>query len=570
MKWELAEQREVKKALALSEKLDMPSIVSQILVNRGMDKQEDIECFFNPTLERLTDPFLLPNIDIAVERILRALRNKERMVIFGDYDVDGLTATALMYSVLSGFGAEVDWFLPDRLEDGYGLNKSGIDDANEWGAKLIVSVDCGITGIEEVAYAKELGIDSVITDHHEPGHELPDAYAVVDPKLLDVDTKNRELAGVGVAFKLCQALFEKIGIDKADLYNHLDLVGLGTIADIVPLVGENRILAKYGLRTLEATQKPGLKELLRITGLWGNELSSWHVVFVLAPRLNAVGRIGDPALAFKLLTTHDRAEARDYAKQLDSQNEKRKMIDTKIFDEAIEMVNQHVDLSNDRAIVLDSDEWHTGVIGIVASRLVEKFHRPSIMISTQDGDGKGSARSINHFHILDAIKDSEDILVKYGGHKYAAGLSIKPEQIPTFRQQFNKYTAEHLQAKDMVPRQHIDAEVFSEEISMTLMKWLEKFSPYGPNNQRPVFALKNAEIAGYPQIVGKSHLKMQVKIKNGKRCDVIGFNMAKYHKKIIETKESVNLAFVMEMNHYYGYPKLQLRLKDLKIGEWIE
>ena len=566
MKWELAQQRDLKRAMALSESLDIPSVIAQVLVNRGIDTESEIKEFFNPSLDCLSDPFEIPNMDKAVARIITALRAREHIVIFGDYDVDGLTATALLYSVLSGFGADVSWFIPDRLEEGYGLSKEGIDNAKRRGASLFISVDCGITGIEEVAYATTQGIDSIITDHHEPADVLPAATAVVDPKLIPNDSDIRDLAGVGVAFKVCQGLYEEIGVSKQDLYTHLDIVGLGTIADIVPLSGENRALAKFGLRTLEATQKPGLKELLRITGLWGSELSSWHVVFVLAPRLNAVGRIGNPGLAFKLLTTHDVSESKEYAKNLDTENEKRKQLDERIFNEAIEMVEKVVDLKNDRSIVLDSSEWHTGVIGIVASRLVERFNRPSIMISTQEGVGKGSARSIQDFHILDAIKASEHLLIKYGGHKYAAGLSVRDNMINEFREEFNDYTRRHLSEEDLVPKLELSVQIFAEEIDMSIIDWLDQFAPFGPANSRPVFLLEDVKIIGKPQYVGSDHLRMQIRCK--KPVDVIGFGMAKYRNLIEETDEPVHIAFVMERNHYYGFPKLQLRLKDIAIGDW--
>ncbi len=569
MKWELSEQKDHKLALLLAEKLDMPSIITQILINRGMRTEDDIKGFFHPSLDNLHNPLDIPGMDTAVERVVSALRDRERIIIFGDYDVDGLTSTALIYDVLTSFGGDVGWYLPDRLEEGYGLNREGIRKAREQNASLLISVDCGITGVEEVLYANSLGMDCVITDHPEPGHSIPKAYAVVDPKLITEDSDLRDLAGVGVAFKLAQALYEHIGVDKRELFSHLDLVGLGTIDDIVPLVGENRILAKFGLRTLEATQKPGLKELLRITNLWGSELSSWHVVFVLAPRLNAVGRIGDPSLAFKLLTTLDPVEAHENALMLDTQNEKRKELDERIFDEAIKMVERQVDLKREKAIVLDSSEWHTGVIGIVASRLVEKFNRPSIMISTQDGDGKGSARSINNFHILDAIKDSEMHLLKYGGHKYAAGLSIRPDQIADFRKRFYEYTSRHLTTEDLVPKIEIDAQVFPEEIDLDLMEWLNMFAPYGPGNMRPIFVLEDAQIVGFPQIVGSDHLRMQIRTKNRHTVDVIGFSMARFRKPIMETTDrAVNLCFVLETNSYYGYPKLQLRLRDIVVGDW--
>lgn len=567
MKWNLAEQNSPSLAREIARELEIPQVISQILVNRGIDNASDMKQFFYPSLDDLSDPMELEGIPKAVERIIKALAKREKIIIFGDYDVDGITATALLYLVMNRFGANALYYLPDRMDEGYGLSRSGIDLAADKGVSLLISVDCGITGIEEVEYAKTRGMDCIITDHHEPGENLPDAYALVDPKLSETSSVH-DLAGVGVAFKLAHALFEQLGESKTELYEHLDLVGLGTIADIVPLTGENRILAKFGLRQLESTKKPGLKSLLQVTGLWGNELYSWNVVFVLAPRLNAVGRIGSAESAFELLTTFDHTRAIQMARFLDEENKKRKKLDEQIFAEAIEMVEKTCDLENDRAIVLESDDWHVGVIGIVASRLVERYHRPTVLVSTSDGTGQGSARSIPTFHLLDAVKNSSDYLIKYGGHKYAAGLCIDPEQIVGFRDSFVKVANEQLTPEDMIPRLKLDAQLDAEEISMDLLNWLKLFSPYGPKNMRPVFLLEKAEIIRPTKIVGKNHLKFKV-INSKRGFDAIGFGMGDMKTKVDNAIEPVHLAFVVESNNYYGYPQVQLRLKDIKIGDWV-
>jgi len=566
MKWVLAERSDPALSSQLARELNIPTVISQVLVNRGLREINELKSFFYPSLSDLCDPFLLPDMEKAIDRILQALRNRERIVIFGDYDVDGLTSTSLLYLVLNRFGADVIWYLPDRLHEGYGLSSKGIDESLEKGATLLISVDCGITGIESVKYANSNGMDCIITDHHEPGKELPDAFAIVDPKLQSSDIPYRELAGVGVAYKLADALYEALNEDKAYLHEHLDLVGMGTIADIVPLTMENRILARFGLRTLESTTKSGIKALLQISGLWGNELSSWHVVFVLAPRINAVGRVGNPSLAFKLLTSRSHTESLEMVKKLEEENRQRKKLDEHMFEEALELAERTIQ-PGDKALVLSSDTWHLGVIGIVASRLVERYYRPVVLISTIDGIGKGSARSIPSFHLLNAIRHSGSYLSKFGGHKYAAGLCIESDQIEPFKESFLKYADEHLTAQDLIPRLHIDAKIMPEEIDLDLIKWLELYAPHGPENMRPVFLIENAEIVGEPRIVGSNHLRF--KIRNSRKAiDTIGFGFGEFKNSISMRTRPVNLAVVIEKNTYFGGPDVQLRIKDIKLGNW--
>ncbi len=566
MKWVLAEREDPALSQKLAEELAIPPVVAQILVNRGLRTAEQMKAFFYPSLSDLSDPFELPDMDKAVDRIIEALRNRERIVIFGDYDVDGITAASLLYLVLSRFGADVMWYLPDRLLEGYGLSQKGIDEAVDKGATLLISVDCGITGTDTVEYAKSRGLDCIITDHHEPGDRIPEAVAVVDPKLCPEDVPYRELAGVGVAYKLADALYEALNEDKSYLHQHLDLVGLGTIADIVPLTGENRALAKFGLRTIEMTDKPGIKALLQVSGLWGSELSSWHVVFVLAPRLNAVGRISDPSLAFKLLISNNYREALEMAKILEEENKRRKELDEAIFAEAVELAERTM-RPEDKALVLVSDRWHLGVIGIVASRLVERYYRPVVLISTIDGLGKGSARSIPNFHLLDAIRSTGHLLTKFGGHKYAAGLCIEPSKIEEFRKEFLRYAAQHLSDADLVPQLYIDARILPEEIDLNLVNWLDLFAPFGPENMRPVFLIENADVVGEPQVVGTNHLRMRIRNSN-RTLDVIGFGFGDMKESISMRTRPVHLAVVIEKNTYYGEPDVQLRIKDIKLGNW--
>ncbi|RKZ31320.1 single-stranded-DNA-specific exonuclease RecJ [bacterium] len=567
MKWTLAEQKSPRLAKKLAAELEIPEVISQILVNRELASSSEIKKFFYPTLDNLSDPMVLPGMAEAVERIVEALATKEKIIIFGDYDVDGITATVLLYLVLNRFGADVSWYLPDRMDEGYGLSRQCIDEAAEKGITLLISVDCGITGTEEVRYAKSRGIDCIITDHHEPADELPDAVALVDPKLSTDLGPTRELAGVGVAFKVAEALFNELREDKTALFEHLDLVGLGTIADIVPLVGENRILAKFGLRQIESTQKPGLKSLLQITGLWGNELHSWNIVFVVAPRLNAVGRIGSATSAFELLSTFDPVRAAQMARFLDEENKKRKKLDEQIFDEAVEKVERTVDLEHNHAIVLESSDWHVGVIGIVASRLVERYHRPTILISTADEYGQGSARSISGFHLLDAIKESSEHLLKYGGHKYAAGLCIEKNKIEAFRESFTAVANNRLSDDDMIPSLKIDVPIDANDIGKELLDWLKLFSPYGPKNMRPVFLLRDARLIRPTKIVGKNHLRFKV-LSSTRAFDAIAFSLGDLKVKTDNAIEPVNLAFVVETNNYYGYPQLQLKIKDINFGDW--
>ena len=546
----------------MSEALELPPAIVKILLNRGFDSPETVEKFLNPQLSDLQDPFLLHGMDKAMERVTKALLANEKIVIYGDYDVDGITATSLLYIIFNKLGAQVDYFLPNRLVEGYGLSVDGINEARKKGVDLIITVDTGINAIDEVAYANSQGIDVIITDHHEPREILPEAVAIVNPKQEQCQF-NEELSGVGVAFKFAQAVYKSLGQNVADLHEHLDLVALGTAADIVPLVGENRVLTRFGIPQISRTTKPGLKSLTFVSGLMGKDISTGQVVFVLAPRINAIGRLGDAKDAIRLLSTRDEKVAQEVARKLDDDNRKRKRIDEETLNEALAQLEEIADLENDKAIVLAGEGWHLGVIGIVASRIVERYHLPTVMISLKDGVGKGSARSIPGFHLCEALNKCEDLLLQYGGHKYAAGLSIESKNVEEFRKKFIEVSNSELTADDIQPKLKIDMEIELSEVTDDFMELLEKFAPFGPQNMRPVFLTRNCEIIGRPSVVGNNHLRMRVR-KGSTVIDVIGFGFGDMLSQI-STGSLVDSVYTLEYNTYNNVTRVQMRIKDIKL-----
>ncbi len=563
LKWVVSDEPDPRLVEELAEATGIPKNVVKILIKRDIATPQEIDRFLNPKLSDLEDPFTLKGMKEGIERVVKALFDNEKITIYGDYDVDGITATALLYMVLNKLGAQVDFYLPNRLTEGYGLSKDGIDESKSNGVSLIITVDTGITAVEEIKYAKSIGIDVIVTDHHEPGGEIPKANTIINPKQLACDYKS-ELSGVGVAFKFCQALYRSLNQDEAELWEHLDLVALGTSADIVPLVNENRILTKFGIDQIARTTKPGLKSLTFVAGLMGKDISTGQVVFILAPRINALGRLGDAGKAIRLLATRDERMASEIARKLDSENKRRKQIDETTLNEALEQMDQVVDLDSDRAIVLAEEDWHQGVIGIVASRLVERFHLPTVMISIVNGEGKGSARSIPGFHLCEALKECEHLLVRYGGHKYAAGLSIKPDQVEEFRETFVAVSNRILSEEDITPKMHIDLEIELTDIDDSFMNSLEQFAPFGPQNMRPVFLTRNCEVAGQPYVVGNNHLKMRIR-KGDAQFDVIGFGFGDMARLISARGCLVDVVYVVEYNTYNGVTRKQIRLKDIRL-----
>jgi single-stranded-DNA-specific exonuclease len=552
---------EVKKEYA--KRLNVPTIISNILINRGIDTFEKAKRFFKGQVENLYDPFLLKDMKKAVSRITTAINNNEKILIYGDYDVDGITSVSLLYLLLKKLEADVCFYIPHRVQEGYGIAKSGIDEAKKKDVKLIISVDCGITAIQEVEYARSIGIDFIISDHHEEGPELPNACAILNPKCKDSNYPYPELAGVGVAFKLGQAVVKSFGLDDGIANEYLDLVAIGSTADIVPLIDENRIFVKEGLKQINLSKKSGLKALLKVSAMTDKAIGTGQIVFVLAPRINAIGRMGDAEKAVTMLTTENWDEAWEIANLLESENRTRKSIDEATFKDARGIVENNFDLSSNFSLVLAKEGWHPGVIGIVASRVVEKYYRPTIMISVDTDVGKGSARSIAGFDIYTAIKQCEDLLVAFGGHKYAAGLTIKKDKIEEFRHRFNDVAKKELTEELLIPKLKIDSDIRFSEITPRLVQLLKLFAPFGPQNMRPVFQSNNLQVVGTPSIVGRNHLKFKVR-QDGIIFDAIGFNLGELIYRIDPGTPNLDMAYIIEENTYLGRTTLQLRVKDLR------
>ncbi len=565
LKWVVKSQPERHLVQQLSDGLGLPTIATSILANRSSDTLEAAKKFLKPSLKDLFDPFLISGMDKAIARVIQALKKNEKIMIYGDYDVDGITSASLMFLVLNRLGANVSYYLPNRLVEGYGISEDGLLEAEKRNINLLISVDCGITAVEEVEVAKNKGIDCIITDHHEPGGKIPEAVAIVNPKVDGEDNPGFDLSAVGVAYKFAQALYRVLGQDEAELEEHLDLVALGTAADIVPMIGENRILTKFGLDQIARTTKSGLKSLIFISGLIGQRIGTGQVVFILAPRINAIGRLGSAEQAIKLLTTRDESQASRIAKILNAENKRRKDIDEKTLNEALEQLHEKIDLEKDKAIVLASRGWHQGVIGIVASRLVERFHKPTVMIAIDGEEGKGSARSIPGFHLYNALKHCESDLLGFGGHKYAAGLSIAPDRIDSFKRRLNDISTQMLTDEELVPKLDIDAELDIEYINDDLLNIFEKFAPFGPQNMRPVFVSNRCEIIGSPHIVGKKHLKFKIR-KGDRTLDCIGFNQGDFLQKLNYRPMMIDMVYIIEHNIWNGVKRIQIRTKAIKLS----
>ncbi len=563
LQWQRTEIEETELINVLSQELTLPPILANILYQRGIESLDDAKIYFRSGLEDLYDPFLMLGMEQAVDRILLALKKKEKILIYGDYDVDGITSTSMLVLIFRKLGHDVQYFIPNRLTDGYGLSRAGIEYAHDLDIDLIITVDCGITAVEEVSYANELGIDVIISDHHQTANELPPALAILDPKRPNCPYPFKELAGVGVAFKLMQGIVQKSEIDPDFIFSFLDFVAIGSSADIVPLMDENRILTRAGLEQLNRTENLGLKSLLRNTNLLGKSLGTGQIIFVMAPRINAVGRLGDAMKAVHMLTSSDPEEAQKIADLLETSNQERRSIDEQTFNEAVEMVEEKFDPENDSFFVLSSDRWHQGVIGIVASRLVERYYRPTIMISTDNGVGKGSARSIHGFNIYDALESCNDIMLAFGGHKYAAGLSINKEEINALRARLNGYADTKLTEEMLIPVLTVSGEIRLSDIDKKFLQVLKMMAPFGPQNARPVFTSKGIKTVGSPAIVGNNHLRFRASQDNVV-IDAIGFNLGGLLHRLRSSNDDIEIAYYIEENEWQGRITTQLRIRDIR------
>ncbi len=567
-RWKIREVEDDNSLKSLSDSLNISEVLAKLLFIREIKTFSQAKYFFRPSIESLHDPYLMNGMEVAAKRVISALTENQPICIYGDYDVDGTCSTALLYMFLKELGANVDFYIPRRLNEGYGLSKDGIDAIKiNNNAKLLITVDCGITAIEETAYANDLGMDVIICDHHQPKDELPNALAVLDPLKPNCDYPFNYLSGAGVAFKLAQGIAEKIGRREMPL-KYLDLVALAGAADIVPLMDENRILVREGLDIVNSNPRPGIQALIESSGLQPGNLNSGQVVFTIAPRINAVGRLGDAKRAVELLITKSIDEARTMAKVLETENYERRKIDVGTFDNALKLVESSIDLENDLAIVLHQEEWHPGVIGIVASRLVEKYYRPTIMLTTIDGIAKGSARSINNFNIYEALQKCEHLLIHFGGHQAAAGLAVELDKVQDFKDKFNQIVKESITGSDLFPEIIIDSKIKLSEITPKFLRILDQFAPFGPENMRPVFLTEGVELSNSPRLVGNNHLIACFKQNgNDKIFDSIGFNMREYLDLLSDKKVKVDIVYTIDKTVRDGRSYPQLRLKDLRINQ---
>ena len=542
--------------------------ISQLLVERGITSLEEAEKFFHPSLKDLYDPFLMPDMDKAVERLNKAMGRKERIMVFGDYDVDGTTAVALVYKFLRQYYSNIDYYIPTRYDEGYGISLRSIDMAAEQGVKLIIVLDCGIKANEEIAYAKSLGIDFIICDHHVPDDELPQAAAILNPKLEGSTYPCSHLSGCGVGFKLMQGFAKSNGIPTSDLEGMLDLVAVSIAADIVPMVDENRIMAYHGLRRLNSNPNMGLRAIIRICGLMGKEITISDVIFKIGPRINASGRMQSGAEAVELLVARDVADAFEKGKAIDQYNKDRKELDKRITEEANAILERHGELLSDRkSIVIYNKDWHKGIIGIVASRLTELYYKPSVVLTLANGLATGSSRSVQGFDIYKAVDSTRDLLENFGGHPYAVGLSLKEENIPEFIRRFEEYVAANIQPNQLEPQLDIDAYITFSQITPTFVNTLRRFNPFGPGNSKPVFCTRAVMDFGTSKLVGRNleHIKFElVDDTSGKVFNGIAFNMAE-HFPYIHSAKPFDICYTIEDNkHQSATSPIQLLIKSIR------
>ena len=550
----------------LAAALRIAPIVARLLCQRGLTDPEEAQRFLNPSLDHLHDPLLLADMRVAVDRIMAAIERRERIAIHGDYDVDGITSTVILRRALELLGADVAHFIPERLKDGYGLQPAAIERLHADGVALIVSVDCGIRGGDAARRARELGVDLIITDHHEPDAELPPALAVINPKRHDCSYPDKYLAGVGVALKLVQAICRRAD-REAWMPGFMKVAAIGTLADVVPLVGENRVIAKLGLDLLtRGPHKIGLRSLLDISGLTGKTIDSYHISFLLAPRVNAAGRMSTPDIATRLLLAADEAmaeEVRQLAMTLDGENLKRQEEEADILAAAKKIVQTDPDIGARSVLVVAGDGWHRGVIGIVASKLVDTFHRPAIVLSVEDGVAHGSCRSIPKFDMLGALEQCARLFIRFGGHKQAAGLALDASRIRELRLAINAVADEILGPEDLMPRLRIDGDLTFRGITGDVAYGVASLAPFGAGNPRPVFAARRVEIIDGPRMLKERHLKMALK-QDGRIFRAIAWRAAERHDYLTEHKAALDVAFSLDQNQYNGETFVELTLADVR------
>ena len=556
-KWQIYETDE-NKIQEISQKYNLNKLLSTILANRNIINEKDIKQFLSPTRKDFHDPFLIHDMEKAVERIIKAIEKQEKVTIYGDYDVDGITSITVLKSYLSDRGLEVETYIPNRLNEGYGLNKEAIKKIHNNGCQLMITVDCGISGIEEIEYANSLGIETIVTDHHEPGNDLPKAFAVIDNKRKDSNYPFRELAGVGVVFKLIQAISIKLGLAEEEYLKYLDIVCIGTISDIVPLVDENRVITKLGLMLVRQTKNIGLKAILKTSGY--NKIDSNTISFGVAPRINACGRMGVAEEALELFLSKNVNHVMELARKLNDHNRVRQETEKSIFEEALKQIQEkHLDENN--TIVVGGENWHHGVIGIVSSKITEMYFKPSILLSFEGDDlGKGSGRSIPGFDLHDALMKCEDCIEKFGGHSMAIGITVKRENLEKLKQELEEIAIEE-KIDEIVPIIKIDAKINLSEVNKEMVESLKELEPFGEGNKMPIFAFKNLKIDSIRALSEGKHLKLTLK-DNNTIVNAIGFNMGELAQDY-RIGDKIDVVGTLEINTFNGTDSIQINMKDL-------
>ncbi|MGL1888259.1 MAG: single-stranded-DNA-specific exonuclease RecJ [Reichenbachiella sp.] len=549
----------IEEILSLQEALSINPILCHLLIQRGIKTIEQAKPFFRPTLDMIHDPFEMKGLGIAVERINQAIFNNEKIMIYGDYDVDGTTSVALTYNFLKEFSSNLYTYIPDRYTEGYGISKKSINWAVDHDISLIISLDCGIRNVEEVELAGTNHIDFIICDHHLPGDILPPAVAILDPKQKDCDYPYKELSGCGVGFKMLQGFCIQNGIDEKKLYEWIDLLGVSIACDIVPITGENRVLAHIGIKKLNASPSPGLEALIKKAGLQ-KPLTISNIVFGLGPRINAAGRVGHAKTALDLLTQTVTQDAHVFAEKLNLENDERKTYDEQITIEALDMIASE-NPETKKTSVLYKKSWHKGIIGIVASRCIEHYYKPTIILTESNGQLAGSARSVNGFDIYHAIDQCKEYLIQFGGHKYAAGMTMKKSQLAGFKIAFEKAVRETILDKELNPKIDIDLEIQIDEIDYSLYNIMKQIGPFGPGNMQPIFISRGINIHGEGRVLKEKHLKFSIKQSNGEIINVIGFGFADFIDSI---GKPFDIAYTIEENHFRGESSLQIMLKDIR------
>ncbi|WP_040497094.1 single-stranded-DNA-specific exonuclease RecJ [Fulvivirga imtechensis] len=560
-RWVLKDKPDENITDSLSKAINVSAPIATILVQRGITDYHSAKSFFRPTLDMLHDPFLMKDMDVAVKRIEEAIANNEKILVYGDYDVDGTTSVALFYGFLDSFYRNCDFYIPDRYKEGYGVSEAGIEWAKTYGFSLIISLDCGIKSSKLVEKAASYGIDFIICDHHRPGEELPPAIAVLDPKRDDCPYPYKELPGCGIGFKLMQALVSRNPGWHPDPNSFLDLVVVSIASDIVPITGENRVLAHYGIRQLKECARPGLKALMSLSGIT-QKINITGIVFGMAPRINAAGRIAHAKTAVHLLLAASEEEAYHYAEQLNIKNEKRRDFDASITEEALAMIEEDETLKMAKTTVLFKDSWHKGVIGIVASRCIERYHRPTIILTMSNNRATGSARSVPGFDVYNAIASCSELLVQFGGHMYAAGLTLELEKVAAFQRKFEEVVANSIPEELLVPVVDIDTPITFNQVTKKFFNVISQMAPFGPENLSPIFIAEDVKLASSLRVIKDKHLKFTA-VQDDRKLEVIAFNMAE-HASRIANGEKFKIAFSIEENNYMGHQSIQLNIKDIK------